>query len=160
VIGAGATGLEMAQAYRRLGSQVTVLDSSRALGDEDAELAGILLAGLAGEGIVIREGVRITRVSGTTGRIRVEIEGEPQAIDGGDIRVAAGRKPNVGDLGLQAAGITVSKAGIKVNAGLRTRNRRVYAIGDAAGGAQASHLAAEHADVVLKRVLFRSPARA
>lgn len=92
VIGAGATGLEIAQAYRRLGSQVTVLDAAQALGDEDPELAAVLLTKLSGEGIAIREGVRITRVSGEPGRVIVEFETARGAerVDGSDLLVIAG----------------------------------------------------------------------
>jgi pyruvate/2-oxoglutarate dehydrogenase complex dihydrolipoamide dehydrogenase (E3) component len=157
VIGAGTTGLELAQAYRRLGSRVTMLDVAQALGDEDAELAVVLLTKLYNEGISIREGVRIAHVSGERGRIVVEIETPDgrESIEGSDLLVAAGRKPNVADLGLEAAGVKVVSGGILVNSGLRTRNRRVYAIGDAAGGTQTSHAAGDHAEVVLRRALFR-----
>jgi len=162
VIGAGATGLELAQAYRRLGSQVTVLDAAQALGDEDPELAAVLLTKLSGEGIAIREGVRITRVSGEPGRVVVEFETARGAerVEGSDLLVIAGRTANVAALGLEAAGIRTSDDGIKVNAGLRTRNHRVYAIGDVIGGPLSSHTAAEHAEVVLWRTLFRSHAKA
>lgn len=161
VIGAGSRGLEMAQAYRRLGSRVTVLDIANALGGEDPELAVILLTALNNEGIAIREGVRITRISGSQGSLKVEIDSSSgrEVIESSDILVAAGRKPNVSDLGLAAAGIPVTSAGIKVNAALRTRNRRVYAIGDAAGGPRSVHLAVDHADIVLRRTLFRARAK-
>ena len=161
IIGAGSTGLELAQAYRRLGSRVTVLDAALALGNEDPELAVVLLTRLHNEGIAIREGVRISRVAGGQGQITVEIESNDgkEIIEGSDLLLAAGRKANVADLGLQAAGISFTSSGIKVNAGLRTRNRRVYAIGDAAGGPQYSHMAGEHAGIVLRRTLFRLGAK-
>lgn len=162
VIGGGASGLELAQAYRRLGSRVTVLDAAQALGDEDPELALVVLTRLNSEGIVIREGVNIKRVSGERGRVLVDIETAEGAdsIEGSDLLIAAGRKANVADLGLEAAGIKATSDGITVNAGLRTRNRRVYAIGDVAGGAQSDHVAADHAEVVLRRTLFRLHAKA
>jgi pyruvate/2-oxoglutarate dehydrogenase complex dihydrolipoamide dehydrogenase (E3) component len=162
VIGGSAIGLELAQAYRRLGSQVTVLDTERALGDEDPELAAVLLTKLYDEGIAIREGVRVTRVAGEQGHTTVEIETAdgPERIEGSDLLIVAGRKANVADLGLEAAGIRSTGNGIKVNAGLRTRNRRVYAIGDVVGGPLSSHAAAEHAEVVLWRTLFRLRAKA
>lgn len=162
VIGGGAVGLEIAQAYRRLGSQVTVLDAARALGSEDVELSAVLLTKLYDEGIAIRERVRITRVSGEKGRVAVEIETADglEQIEASDLFVAGGRKPNTADLGLDAAGIRLAGDGIKVGAGLRTRNRRVYAIGDVIGGPLSSHAATEHAEVVLRRVLFRLRAKA
>jgi pyruvate/2-oxoglutarate dehydrogenase complex dihydrolipoamide dehydrogenase (E3) component len=161
VIGAGVTGLELAQAHRRLGSRVTVLDSAHALGDEDAELAVVLLTRLSDEGIAIREGARIKRVSGTIGNIVVELEngGQTETIEGSAVLVAAGRKANVSDLGLDAAGVKVAQNAIKVNGGLRTSNRRIYAIGDAAGGPRYSHIASENADIVLRQSLFRMAAR-
>jgi pyruvate/2-oxoglutarate dehydrogenase complex dihydrolipoamide dehydrogenase (E3) component len=162
VIGGGASGLELAQAYRRLGSRVTVLDAAQALGDEDPELALVVLTRLNSEGIVIREGVNIKRVSGERGRILVKIETAEgaESIEGSDLLIAAGRKANVADLGLDAAGIEATSAGITVNAGLRTGNRRVYAIGDVTGGAQSDHAATHHAEVVLRRTLFRRHTKA
>ena len=160
IIGAGSTGLELAQAHRRLGSRVTVLDAAHALGNEDPEVAVVLLTRLHHEGIAIREGIRVSRVAGGQGQIRVEIESRDgtETIEGSDLLLAAGRKANVADLGLEAAGISFTSQGVKVNAGLRTRNRRVYAIGDATGGPQYSHLASDHAGIVLRRTLFRSGA--
>lgn len=160
IVGAGRTGIELAQAHRRLGSRVTVIDSAHALGDEDFELAVVLLTQLAAEGIVFREGARIKRVSGTVGNIVVEIEGdgETESIEGTAILVAAGRRANIADLGLGAAGVKVVGNAVKVNSGLKTTNKRVYAIGDAAGGPCYAHVAGEQADVVLRRSLFRLPA--
>ncbi|HVZ05629.1 dihydrolipoyl dehydrogenase family protein [Hyphomicrobium sp.] len=162
IIGGGTTGIEFAQAFRRLGSRVTVLDAAQALGDEDPELALVLLTRLNAEGLVIREGVRIAQVSGARGQIAVELE-TPQGrerIEGSDLLLAAGRKANISDLGLDAAGVKADSDGIKVNAGLRTRNRRVYAVGDVVSGMQSSHAAADHAEVVLRRTLFRLRAKA
>ncbi|MBS0249474.1 MAG: FAD-dependent oxidoreductase [Proteobacteria bacterium] len=161
VIGAGTTGIELAQAHRRLGSRVTVIDSAHALGDEDPELAVVLLTQLAAEGIVFREGIRIARISGTVGNIVVEIagDGETERIEGTAILVAAGRKANVADLGLDSARIKIAGNAIKVNEGLMTTNKRVYAIGDASGGPRFAHVAAEQADVVLRRSLFRQSAK-
>ena len=115
-----------------------------------------------GDRALIREGVRVTRVAGEQGRIAVEIETPdgPERIEASDLLIVAGRKANVADLGLEAAGIRSTGNGIKVNAGLRTRNRRVYAIGDVVGGPLSSHAAAEHAEVVLWRTLFRLRAKA
>ncbi len=161
VIGAGTTGLELAQAHLRLGSRVTVLESAHALGDEDPELAVVLLTQLAEEGILFREGARIRRVTGTVGKIVVELEsnGETESIEATAVLVAAGRKANVADLGLDAAGVKIAGNAIKVNGGLRTTNKRVFAIGDAIGGPRYAHVAGEHADVVLRRTLFRLPAK-
>ncbi|MFA5957688.1 NAD(P)/FAD-dependent oxidoreductase [Hyphomicrobium sp.] len=161
VVGAGTTGIELAQAHRRLGSRVTVVDSAHALGDEDSELAVVLLTQLAAEGIAFREGTPIKRISGTVGKIIVEIEagGETELIEGTALLLAAGRKANISDLGLNAAGVKIVGNAIKVNSGLKTTNKRVFAIGDAIGGPRYAHIAGEHADVVLRRSLFRMSAK-
>jgi pyruvate/2-oxoglutarate dehydrogenase complex dihydrolipoamide dehydrogenase (E3) component len=161
VIGAGATGIELAQAHIRLGSQVTVVDSAHALAGEDPETAAVLVAELAAEGIAFRQGTPIKRVSGTVGKIVVEMEtdGQIENIEGTAVLVAAGRKPNIGDLGLESAGVKVAGGAVKVNSGLRTSNKRVYAIGDAIGGSRYAHVAGEQADVVLRRTLFGHAAK-
>jgi len=161
IIGAGSTGLEMAQAYRRLGSRVTVLDQAQALGSEDPELAVVLLTRLHNEGIVIRESVRIKRVTGTVGQMALQFESDAgiETIEGSDLLIAAGRKANVADLGLEAAGVKFSSSGIKVNSGLVTSNGRVFAIGDATGGPRYAHVAGDHAEIVLRRSLFRLGAK-
>jgi pyruvate/2-oxoglutarate dehydrogenase complex dihydrolipoamide dehydrogenase (E3) component len=163
VIGAGITGLELAQAHCRLGSAVTVIDHAHAIADEDVELKRGLFSSLASEGIVVRESTRIKRVSGTIGKIRVELEANPgeqnETIECDAILVTAGRKPNIADLGLDAAGVKLMGNVVKIDEGLRTTNKRVYAVGDAAGGARYTHIASDHADLVLRRVLFRSSAK-
>jgi pyruvate/2-oxoglutarate dehydrogenase complex dihydrolipoamide dehydrogenase (E3) component len=161
VIGGGPIGMEMAQAHRRLGCNVTVLEGTKALGKDDPELTAIALKGLKAEGLVIREGAKVVRVEGGIGRVRVHVEenGQQSAFDGTHILVAAGRKPNVSDLGLEAAGIAYSRTGIEVNSGLVTSNGSVFAIGDVIGGAQFTHVANYHAGIVIRRALFRLPAK-
>ncbi|MHA1568758.1 MAG: dihydrolipoyl dehydrogenase family protein [Alphaproteobacteria bacterium] len=162
VIGAGPIGTELAQAHRRLGCRVTMLEMSSLLPRDDPELVDILRRRLLGEGIDLREGVAVERVAGETGRISVTIDegGETRTVEGSHLLVAAGRRPNVEDLGLDEAGIAYTDRGLEVNARLRTSNRRVYAVGDVAGGPQFTHLAAHHAGVVIRNTLFRLPARA
>jgi pyruvate/2-oxoglutarate dehydrogenase complex dihydrolipoamide dehydrogenase (E3) component len=162
IIGAGPIGLEMAQAHRRLGSAVTVLDAGRPLAKDDPELTEIVLRALKDEGVVIRDGIKVTAVEGTAGAIRVMIateKGGPETISGTHILVAAGRKANIGELGLEAAKITSTKAGITVDAGMVTSNGKVFAIGDCAGGLQFTHAANDQAGIVIRRVLFRLPAK-
>ncbi len=161
IVGGGPIGLEMAQAHHRLGSRVTVLEGARALGKDDPEMAAIVLTALADEGIDIRQGAKVERVEGSLGRIRVHVAGEggPEVIEGTHLLVAAGRKPNVADLGLEAAGIRYDKRGIMVDAGLRTSNSSVFAIGDVTGGLQFTHVANYHAGIVIRRALFRLPAK-
>jgi pyruvate/2-oxoglutarate dehydrogenase complex dihydrolipoamide dehydrogenase (E3) component len=161
VIGGGATGLELAQAHLRLGSRVTVIEAARALGKDDPELSGLVLRRLAAEGLDIREGASIERISGGTGLIDVHLAGggSPIVVQGSHLLVTAGRKPNLSGLNLAAAGIKFDENGIKVNAGLNTSNRRVLAIGDAIGGPNFTHVANYHAGIVIRRTLFRVRAR-
>jgi pyruvate/2-oxoglutarate dehydrogenase complex dihydrolipoamide dehydrogenase (E3) component len=165
VLGAGPTGLELAQAFRRLGAQVSVLEAARPLDQEDSECAGIVLEALTREGIAIRSGVeveRIERVRRSPGSVHVAFSsaGTKGTIEGSHLLLATGRRPNIEGLGLEAAGIAYDAHGIHVGRNLRTANRRVYAIGDAAGGLQLTHLARWHARLVLRNVLFRARVKA
>jgi pyruvate/2-oxoglutarate dehydrogenase complex dihydrolipoamide dehydrogenase (E3) component len=162
IIGAGPIGLEMAQAFRRLGSDVIVLEAGRALAKEDPELARPAIEALVREGVVIREGVRILRCEAAAAdmrRIVLQSGDAEEIIEATHVLVAAGRKPNVHNLGLEAAGVEFDDKGVKVGANLRTMNRRVYAIGDASGGAQFTHAANYHAGLVLRATLFRLPVK-
>ncbi len=161
IVGGGPIGMEMAQAHRRLGAKVTVLEGAKALGKDDPEMTRIVLEQLRAEGIEIGEGTLVTKVEGASGNITVHTKsGDKQAtVEGSHILIAAGRKPNVGDLGLEAAGIKFDKRGIKVSDGLQTTNKSVFAIGDVIGGLQFTHVANYHAGIVIRRALFRIPAK-
>ncbi len=162
VIGGGPIGLEMAQAYHRLGSQVTVLEAFAAFGKDDPELAAIALEALRDEGIDIREHTPVEAVArrGKTGvRVSVGVDGQTETIDGTHLLVATGRAANVHGLGLEAAGIEFDPKGIKVDRTLRTTNRKVYAIGDVAGGPQFTHVAGYHAGLVVRSILLRARAK-
>lgn len=166
VIGAGAVGLELAQAHRRLGATVTVLDAGPALAGADPELARIVVTALEREGIDLREGVRILRAEPRRGGLRLIIDdgaGGEIGIEGSHLLVAAGRVPVTEGLGLDVAGIRVEPDGIGIGNDLRTDNRRVYAIGDCASarvaGPRLTHVANAHAGIVLRSALFRLPAK-
>ena len=159
VIGGGPIGMEMAQAHVRLGSKVTVLEGLKALGKDDPELAAIALENLRTEGIEIVEGAMAERVEETGGTITVHTKDGP-AYTGSHLLMAVGRKANIDRLNLEAAGIETTKTGIKVDAGLKTTNRKVYAIGDVAGGLQFTHVAGYHAGIVIRSALFGLPAKA
>jgi pyruvate/2-oxoglutarate dehydrogenase complex dihydrolipoamide dehydrogenase (E3) component len=170
IIGAGPIGLELAQAHRRLGARVTVLEALAPLAKDDPECGAIVVAQLEREGVVIRAGVKVVRVGRAGEKIAVVIAGvegqetpgetTEQTIEGSDLLIAAGRRPNIEGLELDAAGIKYNDRGIVVGKGLRTSNRRVYAIGDVAGGLQFTHVANYHAGIVIRNALFRLPARA
>jgi pyruvate/2-oxoglutarate dehydrogenase complex dihydrolipoamide dehydrogenase (E3) component len=157
VIGAGPIGLELAQAFRRLGSRVTVVEAAQPLAREDPECAAIVLDALAREGIDIRAGAEVVRVEAAEAGVKMIVrtgDGE-QAIEGSHLLVAAGRRANAAGLDLENAAIRYDGGGIKVDKGLKTTNKRVYAIGDVAGGAQFTHAANYHAGLVIRNALFR-----
>jgi len=158
VIGAGPVGCEMAQAFRRLGSQVTILDRATMLPKDDPEAVAVLAGQLRSAGIAIHENVDIARIERTPGGVAVILKDESR-IGGTHLLVATGRRPNIEDLNLDAAGIDHSQAGITVDARLRTSNRRVFAAGDVAGGPQFTHWAGYHAGIILRNALFRLPAK-
>jgi pyruvate/2-oxoglutarate dehydrogenase complex dihydrolipoamide dehydrogenase (E3) component len=161
IVGGGPIGMELAQAHSRLGSRVTVIEALKALSKDDPELTKVVLDQLRKEGITILEGTKVESVEGGPGRVRVNVAvgDDKQVIEGTHLLLAVGRKATTADLGLEAAGIRYDKRGIKVNSGLRTSNRRVYAIGDVAGGLQFTHVANYHAGIVIRRALFRLPAK-
>ena len=161
VIGGGPIGCELAQAHRRLGARVTVLELFKILPHDDLDAVGIVRDQLRAEGIDLREQVQVKSVAPEGDGIAITLEqaGTEQRLTGSHVLVATGRRPNVDDLGLEVAGIDYDQKGIKVDARLRTSNKRVYAIGDVVGGLQFTHVAAHHAGVVLKNVLFKLPAK-
>lgn len=160
VLGGGRVALELAQAFRRLGSEVTVLDSAQPLGKEDQECAGIVLDAFAREGITIRGGVKVERVRRLRQRIEVVLAGEgEETIQGTDLLVAAGRRPNIDALDLAAARVKHGPDGILVNKRFATSNRRIYAIGDVTGLPPFTHSATHQAVLLIRHLLFRLPIR-
>ncbi|MEO0671951.1 MAG: FAD-dependent oxidoreductase [Pseudomonadota bacterium] len=161
IIGGGPIGMEMAQAHRRLGSEVTVLEGQRAMGKDDPELARFVLDAVREEGVTIREGAMVQSVSGSDGAIDVTIKTEAgeETVHGTHLLVAVGRKPNIDSLGLENAGIKFDKRGIDVNKSLVTSNKKVFAIGDCIGGLQFTHVANYHAGLVIRQALFKLPVK-
>lgn len=158
VIGGGPIGLEMAQTYRRLGSKVTVIEGLKALGKDDPEMAEIVLENLRGEGVDIAEDALAQEIRGEVGAIEVETT-DGRIFKGTHLLMAVGRKANIDKLNLKAAGIETTRTGIKVDAGMRTTNKKVYAIGDVAGGLQFTHVAGYHAGLIIRSALFGLPAK-
>lgn len=160
VIGGGPIGMEMAQAHRRLGAEVSVIEGQAFLGNEDQELVSFVTNRLQAEGVRLVGGAKVTRVSTDERGVATHVEtadGE-DTIRGSHLLVATGRAPNV-DLGLDAAGVTFDRRGIKTDRRLRTSNKRIYAVGDVAGALQFTHVASYHAGVALRNILFRLPAK-
>jgi pyruvate/2-oxoglutarate dehydrogenase complex dihydrolipoamide dehydrogenase (E3) component len=162
VIGGGPIGMEMAQAHRLLGARVTVIEAAKALAKDDPELAQLLVERLRADGIAIEEGVTIRRVERAGAGVALLLEdgaGE-RRIEGSHLLVAAGRRANLAGLDLDKAGIeTDARGALVLDRRLRTSNRRVYAVGDAAGGPQFTHIASYHASIVIRNALFRLPAK-
>jgi pyruvate/2-oxoglutarate dehydrogenase complex dihydrolipoamide dehydrogenase (E3) component len=158
VIGGGPIGLEMAQAHRRLGSRVTVLEAADFLAKDDPELSAIVVARLRSEGVELRAKARIARVERSTAGIALILDGG-ERIEGSHLLVAAGRAPVVDGLDLDRAGIAHGAKGITVDASLRTSNRNVWAIGDCNGLYAFTHMAGYEASLFIRSALFRVPAR-
>jgi len=158
VIGGGPIGLEMAQAHRRLGARVTVLEAFGFLAKDDPELAAVVVERLRGEGVALRDKVKIARVENTAGGIAAILDGG-ERIEGSHLLVAAGRTPNVEGLDLEKAGVAFNRKGITVDGALRTSNRNVWAIGDCNGLYAFTHMAGHEASLFIRGALFRVPAR-
>lgn len=159
VLGGGPIGVEMAQAFRRLGSKVSVVEGTSLLSKDDPELVDVVRQKLVAEGVVIHEGNFASSVESAEGRVQVSLDGGEAPISGTALLVAAGRAPNVDDLGLEAAGVEFDRRGIKVDARLRSSQRHIFAIGDVARGPQFTHVAGYHAGLVVRNALFRVPAK-
>jgi pyruvate/2-oxoglutarate dehydrogenase complex dihydrolipoamide dehydrogenase (E3) component len=166
VLGGGPIGVELAQAMRRLGAQVTLVEANRILAREDAEAASIIRNALLADGIAVVEQAAVIRAESNGARCRLVITGDAgeRIIEGTHLLVATGRKATTEGLGLEAAGVKVDARGIVTSTGLKTSNSRVYAIGDCAsggaGGLQFTHVANYHAGLVVRNALFRVPVKA
>jgi pyruvate/2-oxoglutarate dehydrogenase complex dihydrolipoamide dehydrogenase (E3) component len=172
ILGAGAVGCEMAQAFARLGTGVTLVDRvPRVLPKEDADAAAIVARGLTADGVSLRLGVSVAEISSGGDGIRVRLEGSDgvQAVqsraDAGlapytHLLIAAGRTPNVEELDLPAAGIAFNGDGVVVDDHLRTTNRRVFAAGDVSSMFKFTHAADALARIVIQNALFFGRKRA
>jgi pyruvate/2-oxoglutarate dehydrogenase complex dihydrolipoamide dehydrogenase (E3) component len=162
VIGGGAIGLELGQAFRRLGARVTVIEAVRPLANDDAECARIVIDALVREGVEIRAGASVQSMRQTQHGIELVVRhgDAEERVTGSHLLVAAGRVPDIAGLGLEAAGVEFTRAGIVVDRSLQTTNRRIYAIGDAAGGMMFTHVANYHAGLIIRHALFRLPVKA
>lgn len=161
VIGGGPIGVELAQAYRRLGAAVTLVERGTILPHDDPDLVAVVRDALTADGVVLHENATTERVSTGDGGPVLEITdaGGRQRIAGSHVLVATGRTPTVDGLDLDKAGIAYTAKGITVDRGLRTTNRRVYAIGDCTGGLQFTHVAGYHGSLAVRSIVFRLPVK-
>jgi pyruvate/2-oxoglutarate dehydrogenase complex dihydrolipoamide dehydrogenase (E3) component len=161
ILGGGPVGLEMAAAHAALGCRVTLVEQATIAGSEDPELVDALRRLLQRQGVVIHEGTPVVAVA--AGPTLILADGT--RIEGSHLLVAAGRQPNLEALALEAGGVRASPRGIATDRGLRSpTNRRVYAAGDIAdpaglGPRAFTHVGAYHAAIVVRRAIFRLPAR-
>lgn len=161
VVGGGPIGIEMAQAHRRLGSDVTVIEGFSIMGKDDPDAVDVVRKRLVAEGIEILENAKAENVAagGTGVVVTVSSDGGERTIEGTHLLMAVGRRANLSGLGLEEAGIEYKPQGIEVDDRLRTSNRKVFAIGDAAGGYQFTHMAGYHAGIVIRNALFNLPSK-
>jgi pyruvate/2-oxoglutarate dehydrogenase complex dihydrolipoamide dehydrogenase (E3) component len=163
VIGAGPIGCEMAQAFARLGSQVTLIDrGAHILPREDTDAARIVERQMGKDGVTFAfeaSPVRAER-DGTAKAVIYAKDGTEHRVVADEILVAAGRAPNVEGLGLEAAGVAYERKGVTVDERLRTSNPRVYAVGDVASKYQFTHAADFQARMVVQNALFFGRGRA
>ncbi len=160
VLGGGPIGLEMAQAFSRLGSQVTVVEMlPHLLPQEDPEVSDALRAVLEQEGITIHTSTCAERVRREDDKRIVECSNNV-TVHADQILVAVGRRANVDNLGLQAAGIEYSERGIQVDARMRTSRKNIYAVGDVCGLYPFTHMAEYQAGIIISNAVFRFPKKA
>ena len=162
ILGAGPVGIEMAQAFCRLRSKVTVLDSERCiLRRDDRDLSALLLQHLAGEGVQFLLGSTVRRIEHAGGTVRVTFQqvSSPaeDSVEGDALLLAAGRHPNIDGLGLEAAGVQTSGGGISVDQRCRTSAGNIFACGDVTGLYQFTHMSEHMAKVAVTNALLRFP---
>lgn len=162
VLGGGPIGVELAQAFARLGARVQLVEMAKLLPRDDPEAAELVRAALRADGVALHEDCTATAAAMAGEKVRLatrDAAGNVAWLEGGHLLVAVGRRPRVEGMGLDLAGIAAGPKGIQVDAGLRTSNRRVYAIGDCTGGPAFTHVAGAQAALVIRSALFRLPAR-
>lgn len=167
LLGGGDDAVALAQALGRLGCAVSLVAPARILPGHDAEAAALVRRALLREGAALHEGARPLRVEAMRGGVRLLLAGRDDAgeiaVAGSHLVIATGRRPDIEALDLTLAGIASDEGGISVDRGLRTLNRRVYAIGDCAGGLAGDggfpRPANDHAGLVLRNALFRQPVK-
>jgi len=157
IIGAGPIGIELGQAFSRMGTKVEIVDISAPLGRSEPEHAKVLVSALEKEGVSFHAPVKTKLIRKTKTGVAIDLE-DGTVLTGSHLLVAAGRSPNVGKLNLEAAGVKFDRRGIETDDNLRTSNPRIYAIGDvAAGRGGLTHAAGFHAGQIIKAFYFMPP---
>jgi pyruvate/2-oxoglutarate dehydrogenase complex dihydrolipoamide dehydrogenase (E3) component len=162
VVGGGPIGCEMAQAHAQLGTPVTQLVVGSILPKDDPDCVEYVRKSLLNDNIKLDEFIdSISRIEkqGADITVHYEIGGKAHAVTGSHLLMATGRKANIDKLGLEKAKVKTDERSIMVNKTLRSSNRRIFAIGDVAGGFQFTHVAAYHAGIVIRNTLFKLSAK-
>jgi pyruvate/2-oxoglutarate dehydrogenase complex dihydrolipoamide dehydrogenase (E3) component len=160
VLGAGPIAVEMAQAFHRLGTEVTVIQrSGQILSREDKDMADALLEALEAEGVdvLLNASVQSLKDLGSTKEVRVRVGEQDKALRAETILVALGRTPNIRGLRLEEVGVEFDRKGITVDARLRSTQRHIFAAGDITGAHQFTHAAGYEGGIVLSNAVFRLP---
>ena len=166
VLGGGPIGLEMSQAFSRLGSKVIVVEfMDQILGPEDADMAEILRKRLVDEGVTIHTNTRAIKAATKDGDIELTVgpaqgEGTTRVLKGDALLIAAGRKPNIEGLGLDAAGVSFTPRGIPTNERMKTNIAHIYACGDVNGQLPFTHVAGYEGGIALSNAVLHLPRKA
>ena len=160
VLGGGVIGVELGQAFARLGTKVTIVEAFTILGPQEPEAIALVRTSLAEDGVIVLEGKKAVGVVGDATSVCVTLE-DGQFVMAQRLLVAIGRAARVENMGFEAAGISFSPKGVETDDRLRSlSNRRVWALGDIAGKEQLTHAAGFHASVFVRNALFKAPATA
>jgi pyruvate/2-oxoglutarate dehydrogenase complex dihydrolipoamide dehydrogenase (E3) component len=159
IMGGGPIGMEMAQSFRRLGAQVTVIERMRPFPRDDADAAALVMAALEHEGVVIRQQTEVTAVAKEGDDILLTL-GDGEQVKASHLLVSVGRVPNTEGIGLEAAGVKVGRDGIIVDARRRTTNKRIYAVGDCREGPRFTHSSGYDGSIVVANLALGLPSKA
>jgi pyruvate/2-oxoglutarate dehydrogenase complex dihydrolipoamide dehydrogenase (E3) component len=159
MLGGGPIGLEFAQVYARLGAEVTVVEMlPQLLPREDPEVGQLLEELLRAEGVRVRTGERVERVARCANGAKAVYlggaTGDAGAIEADEVFVATGRRANTSGLGLEDIGVALDRGAVRVDAGLRSSVKGIWAAGDVTGGLQFTHVADYQAKLVLRNAVF------
>ncbi|MBZ6377424.1 dihydrolipoamide dehydrogenase [Pacificimonas flava] len=158
ILGGGNIGVELGQAFRRLGSEVTIVERHSIMGNDDPEFVEHVRNALREDGVTIRESSEVARASMSEAGPVLHLKAGG-TVSGSHLLVAVGRDANIDDLGLDAAGVEADRA-IKVDDRLRTSNKSIFAIGDCREGPKFTHAAGYDGGIVVRNTVFRLPAKA
>ncbi len=158
ILGGGPVGIELAQAFTRIGIQVTIFEKQKILSNFNSEQVEILRGNLLADGVQLKEEASAKHISKVGNKLIVQLE-SGEKITGSDLLVATGKKPNLQRLNLNVAGIRFSDKGIETDHYLRTSNKKIYAIGDVTQFENFTNVANYHAGIVLKSITTGLKAR-